>query len=314
MRNLLILLVLFICPTLALAQEATPEPEVFTFDGLERSYVLYEPDAVDEPAPLVLVLHSRFGDGQRMAEFTGFNEIAEREGFIAVYPDGLDGEWNYVRGIPGYPNTHDDTAFLIALVDHIAASYSVDLSRVYVTGFSNGGFMVQRVACENPTRFAAFASVAGAGFGGMRGVCLQPGIETAPMLLINGTADNNVLWEGTGFTRDGQTIYVTYPIPQTLAYWGEFNGCQAEAETSDVRPSGNSPDTSVRFLTLDCPADASVVLVGVIGGGHNWPGQEIDAPEIYGSVNRDIDVGEVIWEFFAAHQRPQDEEATPEAE
>lgn len=306
MAKWIVLLTLLLITNTVQAQGDDLEPQTMIFEGFERSYVLYKPDDLEIPAPLVLVLHGRFGNGESMRRSTRFNAVAEREGFIVAYPDGLDAEWNYVRGIPGYPNTHDDVAFLIALVDEIAATHEVDLSRVYVTGFSNGGFMAQRIACENPTHFAAFASVAAAGFGGMTGVCMETGSEKAPMLLINGTEDTNVPWEGTGVTRDGRTVYVTYPVPDTLGYWAEFNGCQPNAETSDVPPGGESPETSVRILTVDCPEDGSVVLYSVIGGGHNWPGQEAENVAAYGNVSHDIDASEVIWEFFAGHERLQE--------
>lgn len=296
-------------------QTAGLEPHTLTFEGLERTYLLHVPDGLDTPAPLVLALHGRFGSGAHMATLTDFNTIADAEGFIVAYPDGVNGEWNYVRGIRGYPKAQDDTAFLIALADQIASEYPVDRARVYLTGFSNGGFMAQRVACEQRTAFAAYASVAAAGFGGMGDVCAEPSDTGAPMLLINGTADTNVPWEGTGVTRGDRTVYVTYPVPETLALWAEFNQCVSSAETSDVPVSGTSPGTSVRVLTVNCPNDAPVVLYMVLGGGHNWPGQNDENPA-YGRVNRDIDASAEIWRFFAGQARqPQDTapEATPEA-
>ena len=311
-RWILVPLFLLLTVTGVHAQEVTPEvsPSLIS-GGLERTYRLHVPEDLTQPAPLVIVLHGRGGTGRHIEGYTGFDELADREGFIAAYPDGLNNEWNYVHNIIGYSDTHDDIAFLIALVDQIAQDYAVDLSRVYIAGFSNGGFMAERVACENPTRFAAFASVSAAGFGGMLDVCQKAGTVSAPMLLIHGTADDNVPWTGLGSTHGDQTIYVLYPVPDTLGYWAEFNGCQGKAETTDLPELGDSPGTSVRILTVDCPSDASVMLYGVIGGGHNWPGKAEGIPaQIAGQVNLDFDATEVIWDFFAQHQRLQ---STPEA-
>lgn len=296
------LLLLLLCLSLtARAQEETP---TLTVADIERTYTLHVPADLATPAPLVIVLHGRFGSGASIARYTGFDALADEQGFIVAYPDALEGEWNYVRRIPGYPVTHDDAAFLVALVDHLAAQHPVDLSRVYITGFSNGGFMAQRVACEDPARFAAFASVAAAGFGGMEHVCMEAGSTTAPMLLINGTDDDNIRWEGNSVTRGQRTIYVTYPVPETLGYWAAFNTCDADAETTDI--PAQSPETQVRVLTVACPEDASVMLYAVIGGGHNWPGHEPrTAPELFGHINHDIDATEVIWNFFAPRVRPQ---------
>lgn len=322
MKTSRLMIVLFLLLALLATVTASAQEETLTLtvNDLERTYSLHVPDGLESPAPLVLVLHGRGGDGEHIAAYTQFSDLADEEQFIAVYPDGLNGEWNFVRNIPGYDTTHDDTAFLVALVDHIAEDYPVDLSRVYITGYSNGGFMAQRAACEKPTRFAAFASVAASGFGGMKRICLEPGTATAPMLLIHGTGDNNIPWNGLGTSRQGQMIYLTYPVPETLGFWAEYNLCQPNAETTDLPESGDSPGTSVRVMTVDCPADAPVVLYGILGGGHNWPGYPTGIPaQIAGVVNMDIDATEVIWQFFAQHQRPQnpeaaEAEATAEAE
>jgi polyhydroxybutyrate depolymerase len=315
MKRLICLLLLLLISVTAYAQEEEP-PLTFTFDDLERSYWLHVPDDLDGPAPLVMLLHGKGGEGWHMQQYTEFDTIADAEGVIAVYPNGIDYEWSFVRDIPGYDPKQDDVAFLIALLDHIAAEHPVDLSRVYMAGFSNGGFMAQRVACENPTRFAAFASVAASGFGGMRQVCLQPGTETAPMLLIHGTSDNNILWDGITVTQGEQTVRITYPVPETLAYWAEFNSCLPEAENENKPVLGMSPGTNVRVLTVVCPEDASVALYTVVNGGHNWPGHPVGLPaEVAGNVNRDIDASREIWKFFEQHQRVQSEaEATPEVE
>lgn len=301
-------LVLFVCFLWMIspvsAQDGSTELEVLTVDGLERTYALHVPAELTEPAPVVLVLHGRTGTGAGMERYTGFSDLADSEGFIVVYPDGINGEWNYVKDVPGYPFTHDDTAFLNAVIDQIAQEYPVDPERLYITGFSNGGFMAQRIACETPDRFAAFASVAAAAFGGMLDVCLERGTHTAPMLLIHGSQDNNIPWGGLSATRGERTVYVTYPLPETFAYWAEFNSCEAKAEVTELPELGESPGTRVRVLDVECSPDVSVVLYAIIGGGHNWPGHEPGFPRsIAGEVNFDIDATAVIWDFFAQHQR-----------
>lgn len=306
------LLLLIILPASAQDEGA---PLTITVDGLERTYTLHVPDDLDEPAPLVMLLHGRGGDGRHIQRYTEMDALADGEGFITVYPDGLEHEWGFVRGIPGYTSQQDDVSFLVALLDHIAAEYPIDLSRAYIAGFSNGGFMAQRVACENPARFAAFASVAASGFIGMRQVCLPPGTETAPMLLMHGTSDNNILWDGIRVTQGGMTARITYSVPETLAYWAEFNACLPQASSASKPVLGMSPGTNVRVMTVVCPDDASVVLYTIVNGGHNWPGHPEGIPaDIAGNVNRDIDANREIWKFFEQHQRVHfSEEATPEA-
>ncbi len=304
MPKWLFMLVLLLIAGSVHAQDGDLAAGTLTFESLTRAYFIHVPDDLETPAPLVIALHPRFGDGESMAAYTDFNTIADREGFIVAYPNAVSGEWNFVRDIPGYSTAHDDTAFLNALVDHLAADHAIDMTRVYLAGFSNGGFMAERVACEDPARFAAFATVAAAGFGGMFEVCMEPGDFTAPMLLMHGTADRNIPWEGTPVRREGQTIYITYPVGETLGYWAAVNGCSPDAETTDVPQLGMSPGTSVRVVALDCPENAQVVVYGIVGGGHAWPRtDQIDLPE-QGAVNRDIDAAAEIWKFFEQHSRP----------
>ncbi len=315
MKRLFVILLVLLNPALTMAQEEDASLLNITVDDVERSYRMHVPDDLDEPAPLVMLLHGRGGTGRHMQAYTEFDALADAEGFITVYPDGIDNEWSFVRNIPGYESTHDDVPFLIALLDQIAAEYPVDLTRVYVAGFSNGGFMAQRLACENPAHFAAFASVGATGFGGMRQVCLQPGTATAPMLLMHGTSDEIVLWDGMTATRGETTVQITYPMPETLAYWAEFNQCRPEAQSEELPKLGMSPGTYVRVLEVACPQEASVVLYTVVNGGHNWPGHPEGIPaEVAGNVTRDIDANRELWKFFEQHQRSQvNAEATPEA-
>ena len=311
MRKLFPILLLIVVSTATIihAQALAPLEQTWLFDGRVRSYELHVSETLTQPAPLVIALHGRGDDSSGMETLTHFNDLADRAGFIVAYPNGLNNEWNFVRGVHGYDLSQDDTAFLVALIDHIGEDHPVDKTRVYLVGFSNGGFMAERVACENPAPFAAFASVSAAIFGGIEEVCPQSSDIHAPMLLINGTADNNIYWDGTSVEQNGQKIYITYPVSDTFGFWALFNGCPLDADSQDIPPTGNSPDTQVRILTIKCPAETgtAVLLYRIAGGGHNWPGQKAGNPQM-GSINRDIDASEEIWKFFAQHQR-----ITPEA-
>jgi polyhydroxybutyrate depolymerase len=277
-------------------------------DETPRTYALYIPESYDPAVamPLVLALHGRFGTGVGTASLTDMNQLAEKYGFIALYPDGINQEWNYIRDIPGYPTGPNDTQFLADLIADISQDVAVDPSRIYVAGFSNGGFMAERLACDAPDQYAAFATVSAAGFGGMPTVCAQP--NPVAMLLIHGTDDTNIPWNGQAQTIGDRTIYVLYPVPETLAFWAQYIGCQPELEAEDLPPQGGSPGTQVRVLTVQgCPDGTGLQLYAVVGGGHNWPGKPGRIPvEIGGQVNTDIDAGDIIWQFFSQYTRQSD--------
>jgi polyhydroxybutyrate depolymerase len=136
-----------------------------THDGLERTYRLHIPATYNEaqPPPLVLALHGGGGTGENMVRLTGdLNALADAEGFLVAYPDGMDKHWNDGRPLSSrraYTENIDDVGFLKALVDRIAQDYAVDPGRIYAMGISNGGMMSYRLACEAPGTFSAIAAV-----------------------------------------------------------------------------------------------------------------------------------------------------------
>ncbi len=287
--------------------ESWMTPQEASSVELARTYTLYIPSSYDSstPMPMVVLLHGRFGTGAGTASLTDMNQLAEKYGFIALYPDGIDQQWNYTRDVPGYSPGLDDAVFLTDLIADISQDVVVDQSRLYVAGFSNGGFMAERLACDAPDQFAAFATVAAAGFGGMLEVCAQP--NPVAILMIHGTDDTNIPWNGQSQTIGDQTIYVLAPVPETLAFWAQYIGCQPDLTSEELPQGGTSPGTQVRILRVaGCPAGAGLELVAVIGGGHNWPGKPGRIPvEIGGLVNTDIDAGEVIWQFFSQYTRQE---------
>lgn len=272
--------------------------------GAARSYDLYVPSSYDSETatPLVLVLHGRSSSGTRMAKITGFNERAEAFGFIVAYPEGLDKAWNYVHEIPGYRPGPNDSEFLLQVVSILTNQYNVDARRIYVTGISNGGFMAQRLACYAPEKFAGFASVAAGGYAAMPRRCKE--YRPVNMLYIHGTADVHVPWQGQRVTGpDGQPQQVTLSVTDSLKFWSRRNGCGPEVSEKELVQKGDSPETSVRFLTASqCVGNAEVSLYAVLGGGHNWPGSQGVIPaRIAGNVNLDIHASDVILAFFQRH-------------
>jgi polyhydroxybutyrate depolymerase len=293
-----------------------PQPP---FEGQARTYVVYVPSSYDpaEPMPVVITLHGRFGTGAGTADYTGMNPIAEREGFIGLYPDGLvypgatypyDTGWNYQKGVPFLiVSDPDDGAFITDLLDDLALDLNIDQRRIYVDGMSNGGYMVYNLACSYPERFAAYADVAGSGYMGFADMC-NHGVPVS-VLIIHGTADDNVLWNGQMQNMRGREVWVSYPITDMVAFWVAHNTCNVEAaDVTDLPSGGESPGTAVRVITLDeCADDSEVQLYAVLGGGHNWPGvRDEGATERERLlINMDIHASEVIWEFFSRHARPE---------
>lgn len=255
----------------------------FSFDGVNRSYIVYLPQSYTQgqELPLVLALHGLTQTGAGIMEFSGFNDVADTGNFIVVYPDGIANAWNV--GFAG-GSTSDDVGFLSALIDVLHTQYNIDLNRVYSTGFSNGGFMSYRLACELGDRIAAIAPVSGTMTAASLVACSPS--RPMPVLHIHGTSDFVVSYNG-GF---GNTS-----VQQVLDFWNGFNNCPATPVIVNLPDLVAEGSTVQRHTWSPCDEDVKMALLKVINGGHTWPGS-VGVTGI-GITNRDINASSEIWNF-----------------
>jgi polyhydroxybutyrate depolymerase len=287
-------------PTRGLAAPAaggTREGEI-QHGGLRRTYTLHVPSSLNggAPAPLVLVLHGGGGAGPSTERMTGFSDLADRRGFIAVYPNGVDRRWNDARGEVARQDV-DDVGFLTALVEHLRRTLPIDARRVYASGISNGAMMSYRLACERSEIFAAIAPVAGAMPEPLGPRCSPS--RPVSLVAISGTEDPLVLWGGGPVARRrGRTM----SVPDSISLWTRLNGCAAPATVTQEPDRDPADGTRVRRETYEpCHEGASVVLYAVEGGGHSWPGSTRSRLPLTGRLSRDINATDVIWSFFESH-------------
>jgi polyhydroxybutyrate depolymerase len=231
-----------------------------------------------------------------MRRYIALDAIAEREGFVVAYPDGIGHHWN--DGRPELDGTADDVAFIAALIDELAATYSLDRARVYVTGISNGAIMAYRLACELPDRIAAIAPVAG-------DVPLADLARCRPhakvsVLAINGTDDPLVPFDGGIAGRGGQVM----SAPDSVAVFARAAGCGPDRTSVDVEDRDPDDHTrSQRTTYTRCPPSIGEELITVENGGHTWPGAAQYLPRVViGAASRDFSASEALWAFFAAHR------------
>jgi poly(3-hydroxybutyrate) depolymerase len=123
--------------------------EHLNVDGTDRTYFLLIPESLAEgkPGPLVLVFHGGGGHAATMPNFTHFDGLADREGFLVAYPESVNKHWNDTRGL----SPADDVAFIGILIAELERSRGVDPKRIYATGISKG-FFSQRLACDLTNR------------------------------------------------------------------------------------------------------------------------------------------------------------------
>ena len=283
-----LLSIFLLIPIISLAQIQTAS---FVFEGNLRDYIVFLPQNYDglTKLPVVFNLHGITLSAQQQMDYSRMNQVADTAGFIVVYPNAVEASWNC--GISYVTHNTNDVGFFSALIDTLASHYSIDKEKIYSCGFSLGGFMSHRLACELSNRIAAIADVAGVMAKSVFNNCKA--LHSMPVLKIHGTADQIVPYNGA---------YDWCSVQQTLNHWRSFNNC-------------NPPDTIAmpNLDTLDgctvqkirysfCTDSIQVFFLKVISGGHSWPGG--DKQHLYlswgtiGTTNADINASELIWNFF----------------
>lgn len=270
-------------------------------NGVERTYQVFVPAKVNEPAALVLVLHGGGGRASGMRLMSGFDAVADDEGFIVAYPDGLERSWNDGRGSQHVARSGaDDVGFIAALIDQLVTKYSIDRQRVYVAGMSNGGMMTYRLACDLSDKIAGFAAVTANITADFARTCKPP--RPVRMLMMNGTDDPIMPYQGGTVGVFGRDMGQVLSTEETVGFWTTANGCQ-QALPEQLLPDLSPMDGTRVYRTIygGCKAGGAVVFYRIQGGGHTWPKQEGGQylPERrIGRVSRDIEAAEVIWAFF----------------
>jgi polyhydroxybutyrate depolymerase len=230
-----------------------------------------------------------------MRRLTGMDDLAERAGFVVVYPDGYKKSWADGRGTTASDRAGvDDVAFLRALIERLVQQYKVDPKRVYATGISNGGLMVGRLACELSEEIRAFAVVAATFPERLTTGCHPP--HPVTILFIHGTLDP-ILPASGGVPKIGAGGSLL-SAEGAVEFWRGLDACASPpAEEKRINPV---PDgTQTLFRRWSCAQGSQVLFYQVEGGGHTWPGGWQYLPEAWvGRTSRDFSASEVIWAFF----------------
>jgi polyhydroxybutyrate depolymerase len=191
-------------PADAVPADAVPADVVIpTTLGGDRPAALIVPTAYDPstPWPLVMLLHGYGASGKLQAAYLGLPQRAESMGFVLLTPDGtLDSGgsrfWNAFPSCCNFEGVEvDDVAYLRGLIDEAKAALSIDATRVFLLGHSNGGFMAYRLACDAAGEITGIATIAGSMSVGAACTPSRP----VSVLTIHGTGDDTILFDGGGY-------------------------------------------------------------------------------------------------------------------
>ncbi|MFT5207981.1 MAG: polyhydroxybutyrate depolymerase [Candidatus Omnitrophota bacterium] len=271
---------------------------VLMHDGVERRYFTYAPKDLGNSAPAVFILHGGNANGENAMRMANMETLADREGFLLVYPDGAGPETDHVftwnsGHCCGYAmqTESDDSGFLAALIDYCIEEYGCDAKRMYMAGLSNGAMMTHRFACEHSSKIAAIAAISGAkNFD----ECMPT--DSVSVISFHGTDDKHAPFEGG---EGADTIYkrCDAPVQKGIEFWLNANGCDKVLNKEEFDDYTHENYTQAK-------GDISVEHYIIKGQGHAWPGGKDGIR--YGNVdtpNSSVHASALIWDFFKKHKK-----------
>jgi polyhydroxybutyrate depolymerase len=276
--------------------------ETVVHEGAQRQVVLFVPFPLSqEGVSVVFMLHGDGADPAHvMVETTEerWNELAFREKFIMVYPDGWNDTWNDCRGDRNEPSSdRDDVGFILFLLEWVASRYPVDFGRVFVAGHDSGGMMAFRLAQEASDVFAAAFSNAGPL--PAENVCTAPDSPVS-ILYMAGTEDPFVPFEGGALGLSNGTHGRVLSAEMTVAVWLDW--LDLSGTPTIVRyPDKVKKDQSELIAAQYEDRETALWFIRVEGGGHAWPGAapfSMMEAQTNGPKNRDINAADIAWAFF----------------
>ncbi len=281
-----------------------------------REYAFYIPKKHTQKMPLVVILH---GGGGTIEGTLGLNgrhsphklwlDLADGQNIALLIPQatkGPDGKphWNDCRANAKVTPNVDDVKFINTAIDSMLKSYDIDSNRIYIYGISNGGLMTFRMLSETPDRFAAAAAIIASFPANSK--CSSAPSKPIPIMLVNGTADPLIHYDG-GYIGQNTTQYgSTVPVDSTLNFWLELNQCDsiAHREKIDKTPDDNC---YIEEYFYKSKIGDDVLFLKVVGGGHTTPSISEHYSKAWLAIvgNQDYDIETVyeLWDFFQGKTR-----------
>lgn len=187
-----------------------------------RTYLLVVPEGYNAqtPYPLVMVLHGGGGNAAGARAQTDLEKVASGKA-VFVYPEG-GGSWD----LDSPASTNGDVALFDAILLATHNNLCVDPKRVFLTGFSNGAYMANQLACRRGERIRGIVTHAGGGPYETHGTYDATGRLQCPgkavaALIVHGNSDHTVL------PSEGD---------KSIAHWTYANRCTTSVTSAYLPP------------------------------------------------------------------------------
>jgi polyhydroxybutyrate depolymerase len=277
------------------AHAGTLTEYTMVWNGITRTYWVYIPAKLAPNPAMLVVLHQtvvRVTPPPGLMSENPFERLSTKNGFVLVWPISSYNTrshswyWDAYFTDASFPQPPDDVGFIGSVINTLSAQYAVNQNQVFVTGFSSGAFMSQRLAIELSPQIAAIASASGQVELESPGTTNPLPQTTTPVsvLTLNGDIDTTVPYCG-GPQKIWGRNWIIATLDQTTEYWRQANGC-----TDPVPQLCTDGLPTIGVYGLDatsCTGGVEVKAVREVGVGHSWPpGTEA-----------------AVWDFFSTHGR-----------
>ena len=257
-----------------------------TINGVKRDYYVFLPStwSADKKHPAVIAFHGYESDANGMRWAIKPDKWAEKYGYVMIYPNALNKSWNAGKGFGSANKTSDDLSFAAALPDIVVARHGIDKQKLYAMGFSNGAQVVALMACKFPQKLAAAAIVAHT----VNIENCNPKLKL-PMAFIHGAKDKMAPFNGGGKANLASH-------KDSVSFYTQLNEISSEAKVIVDKPT-------IRCKSWQDEGEKSEVRSCVgFDSGHTWPGGTEFMVELLGTVNRELNANDFLFEFFASHE------------
>ena len=271
---------LLVAPVQAAPPSGVSATIVTPYGGQVRTVNVYVAPRVpaQTPVPLLIVLHGLYLDPATAEATSGLDKVADTQDVALAYPSGYEGGWNAGNCCgDAHAARIDDVGFLVHIIHLVQELRPIDLDRIYLAGFSNGGMMALKAVCDRPDVFAAAVSVAGS----LQAPCA--GRRPLNAMILHGMRDTTVPYNG-----ERRSKFLGVPVTPA--------GTSALRLASRSKCIAKHTSAAKRYRREDyrgCSEHTSVQLLTAPSLGHRWPDMAHDG----------IDGGAIAWTFLRAQKR-----------
>ena len=301
MKKIFTIVALALCTFALSAQHVA---RTMDFEGTSRKYMEYIPSSSpDGSMPVIFLLHGLGDNCNNFARAIGFQNIAPNwiiitpeatnasimgQNLGAAWAAGVGGEEVPYIGTIELNADVNDEGFILAILDSLENNFNVDTDSVFVTGFSMGGFMSNKMGVKHADRIKAIASVSGT-LGHFQAFEPTGNINT---MHIHGTSDETISYADASFSYSMLTIQVGLGAEALVETWRNYNQCSTEPIVYNFEDTKNDGLTFEQYTYKNEGTGNKTVFIKVNGGVHTW----------YDDAHNDIDYTTEIYKFFTGQE------------